>query len=237
MDHSEEDYKQKIPLRMADGAFNSDLEGIIDAIYELQQKFEIDTSLKIVSFCKLGEFGITNDILQLFGRVKECDTKLQKIGDVDVTLLGDPIKLRKSNTQVFESHACDDEKTIFNMSYDDHLDIFASEVGCDGFGVCDPSVRVVAWEGIKTTENRVRGIKAGYNVDLILVGAYVPPLMDKIAALPGDEIAKLDRSIYSISANRYSRVLYNASRKMPKDVYDVAFGDVDYSSSNFEEVG
>lgn len=232
LDHSKTEYEQKMPLKMGDGAFNTDVEGVTEAIYELQQKFDSDTHLKVVSFCKTDDEGIGPDILSLFGKAMDCNTNLEKVGDVDTAILGS-INLRKSNLQVFDSGGCEYNKTLFEMTHSPETDYFSPEFKCNMFDMCEPRFKVIAWSGLTTTENRIRGIKAGYKVDLILVATYVPSLLDKIAALPGDQIWKMNQSLYSIAANRLSRSSYEAARNMPEKVYDVVFGDADYFPSDF----
>jgi hypothetical protein len=141
-DHSETFYGQHVPLRMADGAASSDVNGISNTVYELQQNNDIDTPLKIVVFNKMPSSGLGNEVLQMFGATEDCDSAIVREGDIDVTEFFSSAKMRKTDLQVFKRGACKKYRTIFNGGYRDSRDVLPPGYACDTLGVCDASVKV-----------------------------------------------------------------------------------------------
>lgn len=235
--HSETVYDQHVPLRMGDGALSSDLNGIVNTVYELQQNNNIGTRLKIVLFNNMPSSGLGNDVLQMFGATDDCDSAIVKDGDVDVAAFFPSVNLRKTDLQVFKRGACKKYRTIFNGGYRDSRDVLPPGYACDTLNVCDASVKIFAWEGLVTTNNEKRGIKAGYTIDLFIVGTVIPSAFNRLSAFPGDNVSLINTSEYSITANRFGQICQLVSSKIPSDVYDVVFGDEEYCQCDFKDVG
>jgi len=74
---------------------------------------------------------------------------------------------------------------------------------------------------LKTVENKSRGIKGGYLVDIFMVGVTIPYDLDKIFSLPGDNMKMTDKSDFTISSLFLAESCERIMKNIPLDIYDV----------------
>ena len=236
----EEEYKEYVPVRLADGFYNGDDTGIANGLSEIQRKKPNVKRIKLVSFTNYGIPGPTDDIAKRlykhFGRDTKC--KVDPEDTPTKTNYGVPglafMNLHSADVQVFDSEGCVRETVIFNGRYDDP-EIWAYEQNCNPITKdCSVSVEISAWNALTTVENKIFGVKPGYVVDLFVVNMRVNVLGAPVYPTPSFiNIPDGSTDFVNVLGNhshRISKVMEN----IPRNVFEVVFGDVPYCPRDFK---
>lgn len=232
---------EDIPFYACDGSYTGDDAGVINAVYELQQKHPDKKSMKIVALVGYNDSSDADAIqpirvASLFGKGDAC--KVNEEQNKDKMNMGVPgfnfFDLYLPQNQIFEGAACEKYKRIFNGVYDDP-ESWSSIRNCDYIsGECTPNVHIDAWSRVTTIANDTFGIKEGYTVDLFVVHVNVSASGGPIFVLPTELRDDEFQSYYSNILNKNSEHIHTIIKEMPEDVYDVVFGDTMYNPNKFK---
>jgi hypothetical protein len=228
------------PIHLADGFYTGDDSGVINMIYELQQKFPNINKIKAVAFVNYGfsnpvfpdsaSIGITS----LFGRGTGCRYNFQQTDDkVNIGVPGaNFIDMYTPQAKIFDEDHCDRYKRIFSGVYD--TDSRWTYIrNCNPITTfCTALIQIDAWSGVPTIDNKEFNIKAGKYVDLFVVNFRVGVFGAPLFVLPTD-LGSEESTTFNNVLNDHSEHIYNIMRKLPKNVYDVVFGDSKYCPGDF----
>jgi len=228
------------PIHLADGFYTGDDSGVVNMIYELQQKFPNATKIKAVSFVNYGfsnpvfpdsaSIGITS----LFGKGSGCQPNSQQTDDkVNIGLPGaNFIDLYAPQVKIFDGDHCGRYKRIFSGVYDTDSR-WTYLRNCNPVTTfCTALIQIDCWSGVPTVENREFGIKAGQYVDLFVINFRVGVFGAPLFVLPTD-LGSDESTDFNNILNDHSEHIYNIIKKLPQNVYDVVFGDETYCPSDF----
>jgi hypothetical protein len=215
--------KDKLPVRLIDGAFIDDT-SIITAVVEFQRKNVTDDTCKIVFFVGEGFGQIPEAVIRLFGMNHDfesdyatCDESIPSANDITHDFVGKNIPTSRVNPHIFDSDRCLTSKKIFEGSSLDNKD--------------GSSYNILAWDNVRTIYNRFHGIKAGTLCDLFVVNTQSNgniPIIIQPSDLKGDSF--VDNAVYQ------GNLLYEITKNMNDDVFDVVFGDEDYDAGFFNSL-
>ena len=229
------------PIHLADGLYIGDDSGIVNMVYELQDKFPKVKHIKAVAFENNGSSNnptlpdmLTIAIGALFGKGTACSTNTQQTKDsVNIGLPGvSMIDMHAPQCKIFDGNHCSKSRRIFNGVYD-NTDIWSDDRNCNPFTtLCTAQVHIDVWSGVPTVDNNQFGVKAGYSVDLFVINVRVGTMGAPIFVLPTD-LQNEDVSDFTAILNGHSEHVNKIMRSIPQDIYDVVFGDAEYCPDDF----